>query len=506
MLQIVSAPLAPSGPARHRDRGWYADPPRGAAGWRAALREVARPDARWREALAPAFGDAGHPGGGAAAVRLAGAAAVVTTGQQPGLFGGPLYTLHKALTALALADALQAATGEPVAPVFWAATDDTDFAEAAATWVVVQGALRELRLAEPEHPGMPMAATPLGATAELLDGLAAACGSAADARVLDLVRSAYTPGATVGGAYVALLRAVLTPLGITVLDAADPAVRRAGEDTLRGALRQARAVAAALGTRDRALRAAGVRAQVSHVPHLSLVFATGDDALRSRVRVDAAPALAERIPVERLGANVLLRPVLERAILPTVAYVAGPGELAYFAQVSAVAAALGAPVPRVVPRWSGTVVEPHAAAALASVGATLEALHEPHALESRVARGGISPAVQEALRRAGAAVATELASAAAAAPGPALARSARAAEATMAHRLERLERRFAADVKQRGSTALAAVALARATLRPGGAPQERVLGFAPFLTRYGRELTDGVLAAAAPHVAEIVGA
>lgn len=503
MLQIVSAPLAATGPAAHRGSAWYREVPRGPAAWGAALRDVARPDDSWRRALEPALGG---DAGGAAAIRLRAASAVVTTGQQPGLFGGPLYTLHKALTALALADALEAATGERVAPVFWAATDDTDFAEAAGTWVLLQGTLRELRLAGADHPGTAMAATPLGPTGDLLDALAAACGSAADARVLDIVRAAYAPPATVGGAYVALLRALLSPLGITVLDAAHPAVRRAGEATLRAALRRAAAVGEALAARDRALRAAGVRAQVSHVPHLSLVFATGEDGTRARVRVDAAPALAEQLAAERLGPNVLLRPVLERAILPTVAYVAGPGELAYFAQVSAVAGALDAPVPRAVPRWSGTVIEPHAAAALASVGATLDALEDPHALERRVAREGIAPAVGSALQRLRAAVATELASAASVAPDAALARSVRAGEVAMTHRLDRLERRFAAEVKRRGNAALTAVALARAALRPGGAPQERVLAFAPFLSRYGRELTDGVLAAATPHVAEIVGA
>ena len=85
---------------------------------------------------------------GAAAARLERVSrqggVVVTTGQQPGLFGGPLYTWSKAMSALALADELEARTGIPTAAVFWAATDDADFAEAAATVVARSGGVDEL--------------------------------------------------------------------------------------------------------------------------------------------------------------------------------------------------------------------------------------------------------------------------------------------------------------------------------------------------------------------------
>jgi len=100
---------------------WYPALPRDARGWRSHARDVAGDvGSDWFDALSPAFAASG-----AAAQRLAqsanGKGVVVTTGQQPGLFGGPIMTLAKAITARAIADVLRDATGIPVAPVFWAA-------------------------------------------------------------------------------------------------------------------------------------------------------------------------------------------------------------------------------------------------------------------------------------------------------------------------------------------------------------------------------------------------
>jgi len=125
---------------------WYPSVPRGADDWRThADRVTSSVDNRWLDALAPAIAASGSAG-----ERLArsagGKGAVVTTGQQPGLFGGPLMTLAKAITARALADTLEEMTGMPVAPVFWAATDDADFDEAAVVSISLDDGAHELRL------------------------------------------------------------------------------------------------------------------------------------------------------------------------------------------------------------------------------------------------------------------------------------------------------------------------------------------------------------------------
>jgi bacillithiol biosynthesis cysteine-adding enzyme BshC len=500
---LARAALAGTAPAAD----WYVAAPRGADAWRTHADALRRQFAAgaWLELLRPAF--AAH---GAAAARLersaAGAGIVVTTGQQPGLFGGPLYTLSKALSARALADALEERLGVPVAPVFWAATDDADFEEARGTVVAVGGEARALRLNAAPVEGTPMSAAALGAeVGPLLDELARAAGSAAYAEALDAARATYLEGATVGDAYVALLRRLLEPLGIAVLDASHRGVREAGFNVLRRAVLQGAAVEGALLERSAAIAAAGFTPQVADVPGRSLVFRYDADGRKARLGVDEGRAMVAALPRGSLGPNVLLRPVVERSILPTAAYVAGPGEYAYFAQVSAVAAALGVPQPVAVPRWSCTVVEPQVRRALGRLGLGVDDLRDPHAAERRVARAAMPAQVAGALTQLRDAVAraTEAlrgADASALVSPPAVDGAARA----LGHRLARLERRYLAALKRRDTEQTRDLAAARAALYPGGGRQERVLNALPLLARHGPALVDRMLAAARAHAEALV--
>lgn len=506
-LTIISRPVAGGELAQRALTGaldrWYARPPDTHDRWRARAREIAAEFAGrdWRAQLAPAF-DARA----LAAERLARADVVVTTGQQPGLFGGPLYTLHKALTALALADTLERETGVRVAPVFWAATDDSDFAEANHVGVVAGGTYVELRNTRGDvAEGASMSATPLGDVSAARELLERACGSAANADVVDALRRAYDDGATVGDAYLAFLRAVLEPLGMAVLDASHPAVRRAASPVLQRALGNAAAIASAVDARTTAIESAGLAPQVAQVAELSLVFVTGADGVRRRVALADAARVADEGDAEALSPNVLLRPIVERQILPTVTYVGGPGEIAYFAQSTAVADALGIAVPLVVPRWSGMVIEPEVARALERLQLRIEDLRDPHAAERVVARRGLAPEVRDALTRLRETLRREADTLDALVhDDESLRRSVGSMRATAEFRVERLERRLAAAQKQRGSPELRDVRLAQASLFPGGAPQERVLSFVPLLARYGEEYVRGVIDAAATLAMEIV--
>ncbi|HET7584619.1 MAG TPA: bacillithiol biosynthesis BshC [Gemmatimonadaceae bacterium] len=510
-LRIVTHPLGGSPLARDAVAGrlpaaWLPAVPRGAA-WRdrvAAVRDTfAQRD--WLDALAPAISASGT-----AAARLArsagGRGVVVTTGQQPGLFGGPLYTWHKALSALALADALERETGVPVAPLFWAATDDADFAEASVTYVAVPGGVREIALsgrAEASRRGsgaIALRELPLGDVRAQVAELVLGAGSATFADALETVRACYRADATVGEAYVCLLRALLEPMGIAVLDAGHPAVREAALPTLRKAMHAAREIDAALQTRDAEMRRAGYDPQVSHVPGLSLVFHAAD----GRQRLPIAQAVEGS--AEPLGPNVLLRPVVERSILPTAAYVAGPAELAYFAQSSAVAAALDTAPPLGVPRWSATIVEPHVGRILDRHALRIEELRDAHAAETRLAGERVPDDVQCALAqlRQTAAEACDRMLAPDAArrllPPAVIAGFHRDLE----HRVSRLERRARAAVKRADAQMMHDIATARGSLFPGGAPQERRLNLIPLLARHGPVLLDALRAEASAHAAAVV--
>ncbi len=496
--------------SREAQRGalpeWYVVRPTDSSSWRSRAQRIASEfkGPAWLAQLEPAFA-----AGNAAADRLDRAAThngvVVTTGQQPGLFGGPLMTLAKALSALEMADALERSTGIPTAPVFWAATDDADFDECSWTKVALSGGTETLRLVKRLAPNTPMSSVPLANMSELQARLEAACGPAVDAMILELVRDAYTDSATVGSAYVSLLRRVLMPLGVSVLDASHSAVREAAGPITRRALHRASRVVDALDRRSRDMRQGGREPQVDDIGALTLVFSYAEQG-RRRVTVSEALSTPNELPVELLGPNVLLRPIVERALLPTVAYVGGPAEIAYFAQVSAVAEALDLSAPLILPRWSVTVLEPRVQRALARLHASPEDLKDLHALENRLARAAIPAEVAHVLdlfRRdiERHAAALEVADQNVLVP-PASIQSARAG---MLHRLQRLERRYQAAIKRRDEQSRADVTTARASLYPDGMSQERALGFVPFLARYGTPLLADMRVHASRHAAAVLG-
>jgi uncharacterized protein YllA (UPF0747 family) len=206
-----------------------------------------------------------------------------------------------------------------------------------------------------------------------------------------------------------------------------------------------------------------------------------------------------------LTPNVLLRPIVEHAILPTVAYWAGPGELAYFAQVTAAATAMGRPVPLAVPRWSCTLLEPHVETVLHRLGLQPEDLRLPHAAERRLARESMdrrTAAGIAALRADVAALADRLG------PEPhelALDAVVQGAIGSLQHRVDRLERRLLAGVARRETARMRDLGTVRAALYPFGGRQERTLNLVPTLARHGLDLLGEIHRAAAGHAETIVG-
>ena len=501
---LAGNPLAAAVIAGNPPPDWYEPVPTDATSWRERI-ESLRSDfaADWLARLAPAFEATGK-----AKERLeassGGRGVVVTTGQQPGLFGGPIYTLSKALSALALADSLQEATGVPVAPVFWAATDDTDFKEASSTIVSIPGGAQLLRIDHTEPLGLPMASMPLGDVSAQLEALTRAAGSTIDRTPLELLERFYTPNQTIGSAYVSLLRALLAPLGIAVIDASHAATRAAGKPVLSAALDKAADIAAKISERNRAIEEAGFTPQVQAVPGLSLVFNSTPGG-RKRVPIKGA---AKKTASEDLGPNVLLRPVMERSILPTATYIGGPAEIAYFAQVSPIAEVLGVAAPAIVPRWSCTIIEPHVGKILEKLHLAPEDFRNEHEVEARVARAHLPDRVIDEINATrglldkqldglSAAVAEEKAPLSPAVP--------EGLRANLMRRLDRFERRLIAAAKKKHADIMQEIATARGSLYPLAKPQERALNFVPLLARYGAGLRDDMLIEAREHAKRLVG-
>jgi uncharacterized protein YllA (UPF0747 family) len=296
---------------------------------------------------------------------------------------------------------------------------------------------------------------------------------------------------------------LLEPLEIAVMDASHDAVIARARPTLVQAARSAESLALAVHTRSEAIRAAGFHPQVEEVAGLSLVSITEDGKKR---RLPVREAMSSDVPSNaHLSPTVLLRPVVERAILPTATYIGGPGEVAYFAQVSAVAEALRAAIPRIAPRWSTTIIEPRIRKCLDELRLSPEDLADPHAPETRTARERVAPGVDAAIQLLRADLARALGALRTADGGLLSARALEGAQRGIEHRIERLERRVLAGVKRRESALMHDIAVVRGSLYPGGIRQERRQAFVPLLAKYGPVLLDDMLGAARAHARGLIG-
>jgi bacillithiol synthase len=445
-------------------------------------------------------------------------ACVVTTGQQPGLLTGPLYTIHKALSIAALARVLERQWQRPVVPVFWVAGDDHDFTEASrVSWISGEGSVSTASLPPrpPDAPLTPMYRLPLGP--EIEDVLAALAADLPPSEfrneTLDWLRRHYRPAATVAGSFAGALGELLAPLGIVCLDSTHSAVKRAAARHLVRALGLARELDHDLEQRAEELRMAGAHSGVTVGDGASLIMlegAQGRDRLvrenggfmtrRGRERFELAELqrIAASEP-ERLSPNVLLRPVIESALLPTVAYLAGPGEMRYLALTPPVYERMRIPRQLVLPRWSGILVEPRVDRVLQKFNIDLEELLEPAGvLEARLVRSQLPEEAVRAIAQLRGAIEAgyETLGRSAAHIDPTLSRPVQGARHQALAGLSDIERKLVQHLKRRQETELAQIAKARALVLPENKPQERVLTVAPFLARHGPslivELTDAI--------------
>jgi bacillithiol biosynthesis cysteine-adding enzyme BshC len=330
---------------------------------------------------------------------------------------------------------------------------------------------------------------------------------------LEWLRRHYRPSATIAGSFAAALAELLAPLGIVCLDSTHPAVKRAAARHLVRALGLARELDRDLEHRADELRAAGLDPGVTVGDGATLVMLEGvagrdrlvleDGALmtrRGRERFDLAELqqIAAAEP-ERLSPNVLLRPVIESALLPTVAYLAGPGELRYLALTPPVYERMRIPRQLMLPRWSGLLVEPRVDRVLQKFNIDLDDLLEPPGvLETKLVRSQLPTEAVRAIAELRAAIETgyETLGRTAAEIDPTLTRPVQAARNQALSGLGDIDRKLVQHLKRRQEIELAQIAKARTLVLPENKAQERVLTVAPFLARYGPglmvELTDAI--------------
>ena len=440
--------------------------------------------------------------------RLRKGAAAVVTGQQVGLFGGPMFAIYKALTAVKLAEEATAAGVEAV-PVFWLATYDHDLAEVNHVSIPgPDGVLQVLTTPSHDVPGAPVSAVRLGdEIVPLVEQAAKLLGDSEAARFL---RDCYRPGESLGTAFARLYARIFGEWGVIVLDASDGELDRVAEPMFRAAIERADELDAALLARGKALEAAGYHQQVKVNPSSVLLFTIRQGARTPIHRrgeggtsefIIGADAAAEKLSqaelISRIGSspeqfspNVLLRPIIQDYLLPTLAYTGGAAEAAYFAQAGAVYEALLGRVTPIVPRFSATIVEPKMQRLIERHGISVpDVFNGPDALRRHLAENGLPRDLQAAFDTARKSLDSHLSNIKEnlVKLDRTLVDAAETARSKIEHQLERLHTQAArAEAQKSELVARHAIILSQA-LYPDKGLQERGVGGIYFLARYGPE-------------------
>ena len=433
---------------------------------------------------------------------------MVTTGQQAGLFTGPLYTVHKILTAIRLAEALERELGGVVLPVFWVASEDHDFAEVNHAYAVTEaGELRRCAVSATADVPVPMSEMRLGDDVDgaLVDFVQSVSVEGDNTNHLRSILADYRPGTTLAEAFLRTILRLFSGFDLCVTDAADPAVKRGSARVLLAEAERAPEHERLVADRSERLAAAGYPPPVTVMEGASNLFYHGPagrerlyrdgEALaaresRRRLSLDDLRGLLADEP-RALSPNVLLRPVAESAVFPTLAYVGGPAETAYFAQIQPLFESLGIRPPLAFPRFSATIVPAEVERAQAEAGIEPDELALPeHELWERVARRHLPAGVVGAVLEVRGALAEGFGRVADVSRGidPNLEPAVGARRDRALLEAARMERTIVRHFKQRHPELQRAVWLARNHLRPLGLPQERVLTVFQYLAREPRLL------------------
>ena len=443
--------------------------------------------------------------------RLRHGALTAVTGQQVGLFGGPLFSIFKALTAVKLAEQATAA-GVDCVPVFWLATEDHDLAEVNHVALFSEQGLPEPFAAESNaFQSDAVADAPVGTVKfgpEINAVVERAASLLGDTEVATWLREAYRPGESLGSAFGLLFARLFADWGVILLDPADKEFHSLAKPLFRAAIERTSELDEALLARGKAIEAAGYHQQVKVTSATTLLFEVkngartvvrrknnggnggefmvGEEKISSQElvsRIDQAP--------ENFNPNALLRPVVQDYLLPTLVYTGGAAEVAYFAQAGVVYEKLLGRVTPILPRFSATLVEPKPARILERYQLGLpDELQGPEKVREAIAARSLPSDLQTRFSDAHASV-ERLMTALRESIGrldSTLLDTAKSAQESMAHQIDRLQARVSRAESLRNEVITRHADALSHSLFPGKSLQEREVAGVSFAARYGREL------------------
>jgi bacillithiol synthase len=489
-----------------RVKRFYARPPLNQDWWAEEARNIQYPAER-RQAVAAILERQNREFGAgektlANIERLRQGAAAIVTGQQVGLFGGPTFCILKALTAVLMAEKAGAV------PMFWLATEDHDLEEIDTVNLAAGDHLQKFTVNVPHREGAPVGT--IAFTDEITAAVAQIEALFGKSEISELLAASYRKGETFGTAFAKLYAKVFSEMGVVFLDPLDKELHHIAQPVFRAALEKSDELNQALVTRNHELEAAGYHAQVKVTPSHTLCFYFEDGA-RTPVRhqegeffigerkLTAAELLneAERCP-EKFSANVLLRPLMQDYLLPTLCYIGGPAEIAYFAQIEVVYRKLAGRVTPIVPRIFATLIEPRTAKLMDRYQLSLPDLfNTPEKARELVAGRALPDSILKSFDLA----AEHVEKALALIQGPlekldkTLVDAAENAGSKMRYQLQGVRDKAARAEARKNTEVLRHADELITALYPNKELQEREIGAAYFLLKYGKSVLDQIKAA-----------
>jgi bacillithiol biosynthesis cysteine-adding enzyme BshC len=441
--------------------------------------------------------------------RLRGGALAAVTGQQVGLFGGPIFSLFKALTAVKLAEQATA-SGVECVPVFWLATEDHDLAEVDHVSLASEQGPPQLfkadatALGDSIVPDAPVGTIKFGREIESLVQRAAQL--LGESEVATWLRESYGAGESLGSAFARLFTKLFADFGVILLDPADKGFHELAKPLFQAAIERASELDDALLGRGKMIEAAGYHQQVKVTPASTLLFEVKDGArtaIRRKGNGDGEFAVGdERIPSadlvemiekapEKFNPNVLLRPVVQDYLLPTLVYTGGAAEVAYFAQVAVVYEKLLGRITPILPRFSATLLEPKSERILARYQLGLpEVFQGPQKVREAIGARALPPDLRARFEDAYSSIERSMVALrdSIGKLDPTLIATADHARSSMQHQLDQLQMKATRAEFQRNEVIARHAETLSNALFPNKALQERELAGISFVARYGTQL------------------
>ena len=492
---------------------FFAGNPADPASWRTAITR-AQQHPRQREAIAGIL-EAQQRRRGAPQAALDAAdqlrdprSVAIVTGQQAALFGGPMFTLLKAITAIRLADRVRQDFGVQAVPIFWIEGEDHDWDEVKTCGVLdTEQCVRQVGLGDPpgaRHTAVARVHLDDSAPRAVAELQAILQNTEFSASLIDSIRTAYQPGFGMADAFARWLEATLGARGLVLYDASDPAAKPLVADLFARELETAGTTARTAMAAGELLQSRGYHAQaIPHDDAVALFYLnSGRDAIRRTAdgfsvgdRTEPAQRLIQqaREHPELFSPNVLLRPLVQDTVFPTACYIAGPNELGYLGQLKGVYEAFGLPMPLIQQRASATVVDANAMKFLSRHEFPFEALRaQDEAALNELLESQLPASVEASLQDAARTVEDQVGRLAheVAQVDPTLEGAARSTLTRMQDDLKKLHGKVIQAAKRKDDTLRRQYQHAKTLAFPGGHPQEREVGFVTFLNKYGPSLVD----------------